>query len=76
MLSTKEGSKKLILERETFWIDTLDTLEPQGLNRKRSQYIVKNSQNGEILPFVVPFFKNSKHGIAYHQKTFHATERS
>ena len=38
MLNTKEDSKKLRLERETFWIDTLDTLEPQGLNRKR--YII------------------------------------
>ena len=23
------------LKRETFWIDTLDTLEPRGLNKKR-----------------------------------------
>ena len=59
MLNTKEDSKKLRLERETFWIDTLDTLEPQGLNRKRSEDIVKNSQNGEILPFVVPFSKTA-----------------
>ena len=49
MLNTnREDSKKLGLERETFWIDTLDTLEPQGLNRKRSEDIVKNSQNGEV----------------------------
>ena len=59
MLNTKEDSKKLRLERETFWIVTLDTLEPQGLNRKRSEDIVKNSQNGEILPFVVPFSKTA-----------------
>ena len=52
-------SKKLRLERETFWIDTLDTMEPQGLNKKRSDDIVKNSQNGEIVAFVVPFSKTA-----------------
>jgi len=52
-------SKKLRLERETFWIDTLDTMEPQGLNKKRLNDIVKNSQNGEIAPFVVPFSKTA-----------------
>ena len=65
MLNTKEDRNKLRLEREIFLIDTLDTLEPQGLNRKRSEDIVKNSQNGEILPLVAWHRVSSKNTSCY-----------
>ena len=36
-LNTKKDSKNLYWNGKTFWIDTLDKLEPQGLNMKISK---------------------------------------
>ena len=43
------------LNLETFWIDTLCTLEPGGLNKKRYEDVIKPIKNEDIVQFVVPF---------------------
>jgi len=58
-LSNKTESKNYRLERETYWIDTLGTIEPQGLNKKRFGDTIKKSPNDPIVPFVVPFSKTA-----------------
>jgi len=48
------------LKRETFWIDTLETLEPRGINKKRLEDIIIPSVNkNNVVPFVVPFSRTA-----------------
>ena len=54
---TQDKINRLI--RETFWIDTLGTLEPGGLNKKRYEDVIKPIQNEDVVPFVVPFSKTA-----------------
>ena len=54
---TQDKINKLI--RETFWIDTLGTLEPEGLNTKRYEDVIKQTTNDEVVRFVVPFSKTA-----------------
>ena len=48
------------LNRETFSIDTLSTLEPRGLNKCRYKDVKKATKNYEVVPFVVPSSKTAK----------------
>ena len=57
--SPEETSIRETLIRETFWIDTLGTLEPGGRNKKRYEYVIKPIQNEDVFPFVVPFSKTA-----------------
>ena len=47
------------LKRETFWIDTLGTLNPGGLNKKRYEEIFEQNKIDEIVPFIIPFSKTA-----------------
>ncbi len=47
------------LKRETFWIDTLGTLEPWGLNKKRCEDFTKPLSNNEMVAFVVAFSRTA-----------------
>ncbi len=47
------------LKRETFWIDTLGTLEPWGLNKKRCEDFTKSISNNEMVAFVVAFSRTA-----------------
>jgi len=40
-----------------FWIDTLGTLEPGGLNKKRREDVIKSPKNYEVVPFVMSLKK-------------------
>jgi len=52
-------SKLTPLKRETFWIDTLSTLEPSGLNMKRCEDFTEPTINYEIVAVVVPFSRTA-----------------
>ena len=43
------------LKRETFWIDTLGSLEPTGLNKKRSEDILESAEKGDTVALIMPF---------------------
>ena len=43
------------LKRETFWIDTLGSLEPKGLNKKRSEDVINSSKKDDNATLVIPF---------------------
>ena len=45
------------LKRETLWIDTLGTLNPGGLNKKRYEEIFEQNKINEIVPFITQFQK-------------------
>ncbi len=47
------------LKRETFWIDTLGTLEPWGLNQKRCEDFTRPISNNEMVAFVVAFSRTA-----------------
>jgi len=48
------------IRQETYWIDTLDTLAPKGLNQKRECDIsTKPSNEIEKMPFVIPFSRTA-----------------
>ena len=54
-LGSKTLNKFLRLQREQFWIDTLITYEPYGLNSKVTDKTANNSPLN--IPFIVPFSK-------------------
>jgi len=43
------------LKRETFWIDTLGSLEPTGLNKKRSEDILESAEKSDTVALIMPF---------------------
>jgi hypothetical protein len=43
------------LKRETFWIDTLGSLESNGINKKRTEDLLNFSENDDFLTLVIPF---------------------
>ena len=47
------------LKRESFWIDKLQTMEPNGLNQKILEKHVPISKHQNVIPFVVPFSKTA-----------------
>jgi len=47
------------LKREIFWIDTLGTLEPWGLNKKRCEDFTKPISDNEMVAFVVFFSRTA-----------------
>ena len=58
--SDKANVKKL-LEREHFWIDTLVTYHPCGLNEDRFNWREKcERKNTPAIPFIVPFSHTRK----------------
>ena len=58
--SETENIQKL-LEREHFWIDTLVTFKPQGMNDDRWNWIEKDKRkNTSVIPFIVPFSSTGK----------------
>ena len=63
------------LKRETFWIDTLDTLEPSGLNKKKYEDILKETKVEEMVPFVVPFSKTANIASKIIKKHFNALKK-
>ena len=60
---TQDKIHRLI--QETFWIDTLGTIDPGGLNKKRYEDVIKPIQNEDVVPFVIQFSKtaNNLHQI-------------
>ena len=55
-LPSNEETKIHRLDREQFWIDTLNTVEPFGMNISTRQHRPKTDK----IPFVVPFSKTAK----------------
>ncbi len=47
------------LKRETFWIDTLGSLEPWGLNKKRCEDFTRPIREYEMVAFVVAFSRTA-----------------
>jgi len=54
-----EQAKLARLKRETFWIDTLGTLEPWGLNKKRCEDFRKTISDKKVVAFVVAFSRTA-----------------
>lgn len=46
-------------KRETFWIDTLCTMEPNGLNKRREYDLKSASTDSQKIPFVIPFSRTA-----------------
>ncbi len=51
-----EKTKEFRLNREQFWIDTLNTVEPCGMNIATSKPKRKNEQ----IPLIIPFSRTAK----------------
>jgi len=62
--------KLALLNRETYWIDTLGTLEPSGLNKKRCEDFTKPISNNEIATFVVAFSGTANMAIRIMKKHY------
>jgi hypothetical protein len=55
-MPTKTLTKMRRLERETFWIDTLNTFDKFGLNSRILDHLIKPKKQ-DAIPFVVPYSK-------------------
>lgn len=52
---SKEADKAKRLDREQFWIDTLETYAPKGMNEENNYSTKKRVNETPIIPFVIPF---------------------
>jgi hypothetical protein len=63
-------------ERESFWIETLGTLEPNGLNKKTSSdQVASRKRDEDIIPFVVPYSRTANMATRIIRKHVYALQR-
>lgn len=57
---SKDANKAKRLDREQFWIDTLESYTPKGMNEETNYSIKKRIKETPIIPFVIPFSKGGR----------------
>ena len=66
---SKDANKAKRLDREQFWIDTLVTYVPYGMNEDAMSIKDRNEKKG-IIPFIVPFCKTGREAANIAKKYF------
>ena len=72
---SKDANKAMRLNREQFWIDTLVTFAPHGMNEDAYSIRLHNSEK-PILPFIVPFSKTGHDAAEIVKKHFEELQQN